>query len=139
MNDCKKNLKRSNAVNYDEVLRLHLQGLTAGQIAIKMGRAEGGVANAITQMRKAYGVERVPYLKDVQRQLREAKAEKVKKPEQIPTPKRTPSIAHPCFKYEIPETWAGAFRMLALYLDRSGDTEGLELAKHIAKQKGMRL
>jgi hypothetical protein len=136
MNDCKKNLKRSNAVDYDEVLRLHLQGLTAGQIAIKMGRAEGGVANAITQMRKAYGVERVPYLKDVQRQLREAKAEKVK---QIPTPKRTPSIAHPCFKYEIPETWAGAFRMLALYLDRSGDTEGWELAKHIAKQKGMRL
>lgn len=143
MNACKS---RVTSLDYDEVYKLHMLRLHPTQIARKMNCAQSSVTYAIARMREAYGEEVVPYLDGFRRPKTakpSSKSEQKPKPkpklEPKPEPKRTASIKQPCFRYEVPETWAGAFRLLANHLRKSGDAEGWELAKRIAKDKKMSL
>lgn len=114
---------------HDQILDLWRQGKSNKQIAAKLHVGHGMVKHIIQEKRKELGPEVVPYARDMTGKSTRGKTIRISKTTPI----------NDVNKVEVSITWAGAFRVLALYLSRSGDTEGWELAKHIAKQKGMRL
>ena len=104
----------------EAVLELHLQGFTTPEIALTMGVTEGTVGNCLRRLRRRLGPDAVPYHSDVQRMIKnEARAFK-------------PDAG------DIPETWAGCFRLLAHRLRDINDAEGWALAQRIAKERHMR-
>lgn len=109
-------------IDHERVLELWVSGMTAPDIAVAMQTSTSVVRNCLDVLRKERGEGDVPYWKDV------------RKPEKRPKYVRE----HMCEEGEL-LTWAGAFKMLAHHMRRSGDADGWELACSIANAKGMRL
>jgi hypothetical protein len=117
--------------DWDRALTLFKQGKTCKEIGEILNVNWHSVGTAIGKMRKRYGEDVVPYWSDIQ---------KAKKP------KPKPPVGEMSRLYKERRaskdaimTWAGAFRVLALYLHDSGDEEGWALAQQIAREKGMSL
>jgi hypothetical protein len=102
-------------IDEDEVLDLHLQGMSPRQIALRVGSTMTTVDSAIKRMRIRYGEEVVPYIDHT-------------------GAKRYPMQDAPGIL-----TWAGAFKLLARHMRDKGDAEGYAYAQELAKQKQMNL
>ena len=101
-------------IDEEQLLDLHLQGMSSRQIAVSMGCTVPTVDSNIKRLRMKYGEEVVPYATDVGY---------VKK--------------NPMQSDHGLLTWAGAFKLLVRYLRDKGDAEGYAYAQEIAQRKQM--